>query len=141
MKNLFSESKRRVLEKLKYILEKLKYIGFIFAALADIFKSFAAIIGSLFAGIMAGVTGYYEVKKVIRKEKSHKNEENRTVKTSPPSNLLSGGASESMAYVPEPKGYSFDVNSGAFVISILMLAVIVLKRTNKTNKTNKGDKP
>ena len=119
MKRLYDASK-------KHVLDKLKYISAMMDILANIFKSFATIVGSLVAGTTAGVTGYFEVKKMIKKEHHQVKTEiaatssgpNTTTTMMPPSQL-------------EVDGYKFDVNSGAFVISILMLAFLVFKKLKK----------
>lgn len=128
----------KFIEKSKQqVINKLKYISSIMDLVASILKSFATIIGSIVATATAGVTGYYEVKKVViynRKE----------VKT------LSGGeagsdsagrgsgsgyTSQPSAPTPQQGTYTFDINSVAFIMSILFLGFLLLKKMRKPQET------
>ena len=115
MKKLFDASKKQVLEKLKYISSLMDYI-------ADILKSFAMAIGSLVAGTTAGVTGYYEIKKVIKKERIE-------IKA-----MTSSGGSGAYTVQPAPAPaptYSFDTNSGTFLASIVILGLLIFLKLKK----------
>jgi hypothetical protein len=128
MKHFINNSK-------KQILEKLKWFSSILDVVASIFKSFAMIIGSIVAGTTAGVTGYYEVKKVIKKE-HHAVKLGTT--THGPAAAGEGGTlvpSGVSGAAPEPSGYQFDMNSGAFIISIVLLGVMVLNKFKKPPQT------
>jgi hypothetical protein len=124
MKHFFHNSK-------KQILEKLKWLSSILDVLASIFKSFAMIIGSIVAGTTAGVTGYYEVKKAIKRE--HHSMKFST--TAGPETLTGTTTStEVHSSTPDTTGYQFDMNSGAFIVSIVMLIVLVINKLRKPIK-------
>ena len=120
MKHFIDKSKQK-------ILEKLKWFSSILDVIANIFKSFAMIISSLVAATTAGVTGYYEVKKIVKKER-------HIVKaTSGHGPAMSGeGSGSGVATQPsgslEVEGYRFDINSGAFLVSIILLGILVFKK-------------
>ncbi len=124
MKHLIDKSK-------KHILDKLKWFSSILDVLASIFKSFAMIIGSLFAGIVASVTGYHEVKKALRSEK---HSTSKTETSSHPSEVA-GEANITMSTTStrsvETNGYQLDMNSGAFLLSMVMLGVMLFKKLKK----------
>lgn len=112
------------------LIEKLKYISSIMDILTNIFKSFATIIGYAVSGTTAGVTGYYETKKIFKKERSDiaKMSEGGSGSGGPTGfTSLSGTASGS----PAPTGYYFDMNSGAFILSLVMLVFLALKKTKE----------
>lgn len=128
MKKLYHASKQQLLDKLEYAKK-------IFAAVAEIVKSFATIIGSLVAGTTAGVTGYYEVKKVFKKERvdvkasvaTNTSESVREGVTTTTETIVSTPASSTM----EPTTYSIDMNTGAFALSLVMLTILILSKIKK----------
>jgi hypothetical protein len=130
MKKLYEESKKQILSKLEYFKK-------IIAAVADIAKSFAALIASLVAGITAGVTGYFEIKKVFRKEmtqtkaseSSSSTETVRSGVTTTVETTIATPASSTLVSVP----YSLDMNSGAFLISMVILGFFAISKFRKKN--------
>ena len=120
MKKLINNSKKQV-------LDKLKWVSSLMDVLANILKSFAAIIGSIVAATTAGVTGYYEVKKMIKKEH---HVAKAVVSRAPASESLTTTTTEPTS-VPETSSYQFDMNSGAFLISIVMLGVLLFNKIRK----------
>lgn len=127
LKNL---SKRQFLNKLEYIKQ-------ITSDFSDLARSFATIIGSIVAGTTAGITGYFEIKKVFKKERlivklSKTESSSETIKsgvTTTTNTIVSTPASSNLVQAP----YSMDINSGAFIVSILVLGFFIFKKF-KTKK-------
>jgi len=127
MKRLFTLSKQKV-------LDTLKYLSSIMDILANIFKSFATIVASLFAGVTAGVTGYYEVKKTVKKERAEKPIALTRASGHSLGHISTTAKTMSPAPAPtpiEPIGYYVDKNTGAFLVSIIVLAVLIFKKIKK----------
>lgn len=118
MKKLLDESKKQV-------LDKLKWFSSILDVLANIFKSFAMIISSIVAGTTAGITGYYEIKKAVKKE--HHVSKSNVERTATPDTLTNIEVSST----PETVGYDFDMNSGVFIVSIIMLTILIINKMRK----------
>lgn len=100
---------------------------------ANILKSFAMIIGSLVAAATAGVTGYYEVKKIVKKE-------HKIAKTAAGgSGTAAGEGASATVTTPAPpryEGYYFDTNSGFFLLSIVFLGYMLVKKMKAKVQTN-----
>lgn len=128
MKTIYEFSKKQFLDKLEYTKK-------ILAVMADITRSFATIIGSTVAGVTAGVTGYFEIKKVFKKErliiKASKTEssskEVRAGVTTTTSTTVSTPGSSEMVSAP----YAMDMNSASFLVSILILGFLAFSKLRK----------
>lgn len=122
MKKLYDASKQKVIEKLKYISSILDIVS-------NIVKSFATIIGYIVSGTTAGVTGYYETKKIFKKERLElsKMSDGDVGEGSSGLTAISGTASSS---ADSRDGYYFDMNSGAFILSLVMLSFLVFKKVH-----------
>lgn len=111
----------------KHTLEKLKYISEVMNAVAKIVKDFAVIASSAGAAIVGSVTGYYEVKKVVKK--NHHSKVLLNQKTSTESSNTTNAIQPDNQN--ETENYKFDTNSGALIISVIMLVVLVVKKLRK----------
>jgi hypothetical protein len=128
MQKLYEASKRQFLSKLEYLKK-------IVAVIADITKSFATIIASLVATATAGITGYYEIKKVYKKETTTKHKASSEAGNFGPVNPLNATVGSPSRAAEKLDGYYFDMNSGAFAISVIMLVFFILNKFKNKPKT------